>query len=147
MKRVERSITIAAPADRVFDVASSLDDLPRWQSGIVSARQTSAGPVSVGATALIVRELMGQRLEVPLTVTTYEPPRLLQLHTEVSGVAADASIAVEETDATTSRVTFAMEIRGSGFTSFMEPMVASAADGDIGTSLKRLKEQLETTSQ
>jgi uncharacterized membrane protein len=147
VKRVERSITIAAPAERVFEFASSLDDLPRWQSGIVSARQTSAGPVAVGATALIVRELIGQRVEVPLTVTAYRPPQLLQLHTEVSGVAADAKIAVEETDTTTSRVTFAMEISGSGFTSFMEPMVASAADGDIGTSLERLKQQLEASSQ
>jgi uncharacterized membrane protein len=147
VKRVERSISITAPAARVFDFASSLEDLPRWQSGIVSARQTSPGPVAVGAAALIVRELMGQRLEVPLTVTAYQPPQLLELHTEVSGVAADASIAVEETDASTSRVTFAMEIRGSGFTSFMEPMVASAADGDIGTSLEGLKQQLETSSQ
>lgn len=145
MKRVERSIAIAAPADRVFEFASALENLPSWQSGIVSARQTSPGPVGVGSTALIVRELMGQRLEVPLTVTAYQPPQLLQLHTEVSGVAADASVAVEASGDRTSRVTFAMEIRGSGFTSFMEPMVASAAEGDIGTSLERLKQQLEVS--
>ena len=40
-------------------------------------------------------------------------------------------------------LTFAMEIRGSGFTAFMEPMIASAAKGDINTSLERLVKRFE----
>jgi len=34
-----------------------------------------------------------------------------------------------------------MEIRGSGFTGFIEGMIASAAGGDIDASLERLKER------
>jgi uncharacterized membrane protein len=143
VRRVERSIAIRAAAERVFAFASSLDELPRWQSGIVTARQTSPGAVGVGSTALIVRELMGQRLEVPLTVTAYDPPRLLQLHTEVSGVTANATIEIQPTAEDACTATLAMEISGSLLTSFMEPMIASAAEGDIGTSLDRLKEQME----
>ena len=140
MKRVERSLTIPAPADTVFSFASSLDGLPRWQSGIASAEMTSTGPMRIGSTALVVRELMGQRIEAPLEVTAYDPPRLLQLHSEVSGVKADAILRVEPDGADASRVTFAMEIRGSGFTSFIESMIASAAESDIGASLQRLKD-------
>jgi uncharacterized membrane protein len=140
VKRVERSLTIPAPAATVFSFASSLDDLPRWQSGIASAEMTSTGPMRIGSTALVVRELMGQRIEAPLEVTAYDPPRLLQLHSEVSGVKADAILQVEPDGADASRVTFAMEIRGSGFTSFIESMIASAAESDIDASLERLKD-------
>jgi uncharacterized membrane protein len=140
VKRVERSIIIPASADEVFGFASSLDDLPRWQSGVVSTEMTSSGPMLVGSTALVIRELMGQRIEAPLEVTGYDPPRMLQLHSEVSGVKADAILEVEPEGTDASRVTFAMEIRGSGFTSFIESMIASAAESDIDASLERLKD-------
>jgi hypothetical protein len=34
------------------------------------------------------------------------------------------------------------EVRGSGLTSFMEPMIASAAGSDLATSLERLRAAL-----
>lgn len=138
VKRVERSAEIPVPADRVFALVSSLADLPRWQAGIRSAEQTSAGPMGVGATAIVVRELMGQRIEAPLTVTAYEPPHLLALSSEVSTVRADAAIEVVPRDASSSRVTFSMEINASGLTAFMEPMIAAAAERDLAASLERL---------
>ncbi len=144
---MERSIDIPAAPRAVFDYASSLDNLPSWQSGIASAKMTSSGPMSIGSTALVVRELMGQRIEAPLEVIAYEPPRRLQLHSEVSGVRADAILEVEPDDSGGSRVTFAMEIRGSMLTAFMESMIASAAEGDIGSSLERLKTALAGEAQ
>lgn len=138
VKRVERSAEMPVPADRVFAFVSALEDLPRWQAGVRSAEQTSPGPMSVGTTALVVRELMGQRIEAPLLVTAHEPPRLLALSSEVSGVRADARIEVAALDTVRSRVTFSMEITGSGLTAFMEPMIAAATERDLAASLERL---------
>ncbi len=42
-------------------------------------------------------------------------------------------------DGRATELTFAMEIRGSMLTAFVEPMIASAAGGDIDTSLARLQ--------
>ncbi len=140
MQRVERRAVIGASPSEVFAYLADLNNLAEWQSGVVEARLTSGGQMGVGTTAVVARELMGQRMEAPLTVTAYEPPRHLAIGSEVSGVKAHATLdlapagAGEATD-----LAFAMEIRGSLLTGFMEPMIASAAGGDIDASLQRLQ--------
>ena len=79
MRRVEAGITIAAPPEAVFAFVADLANLPRWQSGIVSAERTSPDPVGVGSTARVVRDMAGQSLTVDLTITDFEPGRRLAL--------------------------------------------------------------------
>jgi uncharacterized protein YndB with AHSA1/START domain len=142
MQRVERTGTLPAPPDAVFAYLSDLDRLPEWQAGIVDARRTSDGPLGVGSTASVTRELMGQRVVAPLTVTAYDPPRRLGIGSEVSGVRAAATLDLEPAaDGTATSLRFVMEVRASGFTSFMEPMIARAAGGDIEASLARLADR------
>ena len=139
MQRVERSALIPAPPSEVFAYLSNLDNLAEWQTGIVSAEREDAGPMQVGSSARVTRELMGQRLAVPLAVTEYEPPGRLGIASEVSGVRAAAMLELSDADdGTATQLSFAMEISGSGMTRFMEPMIAGAATGDIEASLQRL---------
>lgn len=142
MQRVERRAVIGAPPAEVFAYLSDLDHLAEWQAGVTDARRTSETEMGIGATAVVTRELMGQRIEAPLTVTEYDPPRRLSIGSEVSGVKAQGTLDLAEADdGRTTDLTFAMEIRGSMLTSFMEPMIAGAAGGDIDASLKRLQER------
>ena len=142
MKRVERRAVIGAPPAEVFAYLSDLENLAEWQMGVKSARPTSEGEMRVGATALVARELMGQTIEAPLTITEYDPPTRLAIGSEVSGVKAHGTLDLAPTsDRAGTDLTFAMEIRGSMLTAFMEPMIASAAGGDIDASLKRLQER------
>jgi carbon monoxide dehydrogenase subunit G len=144
MQRVERTARIgAAPAD-VFAFLADLDRLPEWQSGIVSAEITSPGQVGVGSTARVVRELMGQRIEAPLTITAYEPPRRLAIDGEVSGVRATAELDLSAANGAATDLRFAMEIRAGGMARFMEPMIAGAAGGDIDESIRRVQERFDT---
>jgi carbon monoxide dehydrogenase subunit G len=142
MKRVERRAVIGTSPAELFAYLSDLENLSEWQMGVKSARPTSEGEMRVGATALVARELMGQTIEAPLTITEYDPPRRLAIGSEVSGVKAHGTLDLAPTpDGTATDLAFAMEIRGSMLTSFMEPMIASAAGGDIDASLKRLQER------
>ena len=144
MQRVERRTVIGAPPSEVFTYLSDLDKLSEWQTGITDARRTSDGDMGVGSTALVTRELMGQRIEAPLTVTEYEPPHRLAIGSEVSGVKAHATLELAPTEnGEATDLSFAMEIRGSMLTGFMEPMIASAAGGDIEATLARLKKRFE----
>jgi uncharacterized protein YndB with AHSA1/START domain len=139
MQRVEHSASLPIPPDEVFAYLADLDHLPEWQAGVVEARRTSEGPVALGATATVTRELMGDRIVAPLTITSYDPPHRLGIGTEVSGVRVDATLTLIPADeGTATELAFAMEIRASGFSRFMEPMIASAARGEIETSLARL---------
>ena len=145
MQRVERRAVIGAPPSEVFAYLSDLNNLADWQSGVVEARLTSDGEMGVGTTAIVARELMGQRMEAPLTVTDYDPPQRLAIGSEVSGVRANATLDLAPVaDGEATDLAFAMEIRGSLLTGFMEPMIASAAGGDIEATMARLKERFET---
>ena len=140
MQRVERNAVLAAPPGEVFAYLSNLETLAEWQTGITDARITSEGETGVGSTALVTRELMGQRIEAPLTVTEYEPPRHIAIGSEVSGVKVLATLDLAPTeDGRATDLAFSMEIRGSMLTRFMEPMIASAAGGDIEATLGRLE--------
>jgi uncharacterized protein YndB with AHSA1/START domain len=138
MKRVERRAHVAAPPGAVFDYLANLENLPQWQSGVISAQRTSPGDLGVGSTALVVRDVMGNRVEAPLTITAYDPPRRLAIATEISGVKAAAHLDLAAAGDEGTDLRFAMEIRGSFLTSFMEPMIAGAAGGEIDASLARI---------
>ena len=146
MKRVARSARIGAPPATLFAYLSDLDNLAEWQSGVVSAERTSHGELGVGSTARVVRELMGQRMEAPLTITEYEPPHRLAIASEVSGVKAAGYLSLSPAPESATDLTFAMEIRGSLLTAFMEPMIAGAAAGEVEASLARLAERFATTA-
>jgi uncharacterized protein YndB with AHSA1/START domain len=138
MKRVERTATIAVPPDELFAYLADLDKLDEWMAGIVSAEVTSGGDLGVGSTARVVRALGSQQVEAPLTVAEYDPPRRLVITSEVSGVNVAASLDLAPAGSATD-LRFAMEIRGSMLTRFMEPMIAGAAGGEIDATLDRLR--------
>ena len=143
MRRVDASQQLPAEPQRVFDFVADLANLPRWQSGIVSAELTSPPPVGVGSTAHVVRELMGQRLAVDLAVTAYEPGRRLALASAVSGIRIDALLELEPVSAGT-LARFSMGIQAHNvFMKPMEGMVAGAASSDLASSLDRLQAALE----
>ena len=146
MQRVEATARIAAAPEDLFAYLADLDNVAEWQGGVTSARRTSEGPMGIGATATVVRDLMGQRIEAPLTVNAYEPPRRLGIGSEVSGVRVQAELDLAPADdGRATDLVFGMEIRASGFTSFMEPMIASAAKGEVSASLERVKSRFYPT--
>ncbi len=139
MQRIERTAIVNAPPEEVFAYVSDLANLPEWMSGVVVAERTSGDAMGVGASVRVVRELMGQRVEAPLTVTVFEPPSRMAIGGNVSGVSATADLELAPSGEGATDLRFAMEIRGSGLTSFMEPMIAGAARGDVDASLARIQ--------
>ena len=143
MRRVEAGITIAAPPEAVFAFVADLANLPRWQSGIVSAERTSPDPVGVGSTARVVREMAGQSLTVDLTITAFEPGRRLALASGASGVSVTATLEMEPNDDATV-VRSGIEIKaGSLFMAPLEGMIANAAGGELASGLERLRDAVE----
>ena len=143
MRRVDASQQLPAAPERVFEFVADLANLPRWQTGIVSAELTSPPPVGIGSTAHVVRELMGQRLAVDVTVTAYEPGQRLGLASAASGIGIDAVLELEPAPAGT-LARFSMDIRAENV--FMKPLegaIAGAAASDLATSLDRLRAALD----
>ena len=143
MRRVEAGITIAAPPAEVFAFVADLANLPRWQTGIVSAEQTSPDPVGVGSTARVVRTMAGQSLTVDLTITDFEPGRRLALASQASGVSVTATLEMDPVDGGTVARS-GIEIKaGSVFMAPLEGMIANAAAGELASGLERLRDAVE----
>ena len=144
MQRVERMASIGTPPAELFAYLADLDNLDEWMAGIVSAEVTSGGELGVGTTARVVRALGSQQVEAPLSVAEYDPPRHLVITSEVAGVNVAASLDLEPAVDDSTDLRFAMEIRGSMLTRFMEPMIAGAAGGEIDATLERLRARFAT---
>lgn len=144
MQRAESTATIPASADRLFAFLADPANLPAWQTGILSAEITSTGPIGPGSTARIVRVVMGQRVTADLKMTVHEPSTRLVLETEVSGVAAEATLELAPTGDET-RLRFAMAFTARNlFMAPFEGMAAGAASADIASSLDRLRTHFAT---
>jgi uncharacterized protein YndB with AHSA1/START domain len=143
MRRVEAGITIAAPPAEVFAFVADLANLPRWQTGIVSAEPTSPEPVGRGSTARVVRDMAGQSLTVDLTVTDFEPGRRLALASQASGVSVTATLEMDPVDGGTVARS-GIEIKaGSLFMAPLEGVIANAAAGELASGLERLRDAVE----
>jgi carbon monoxide dehydrogenase subunit G len=69
------SQTISRPVSEVFEYWANPDNIPAWQSGIVSYSRTSSGPLSVGTTYAITRKAIGMKQETTGEYTAFEPGR------------------------------------------------------------------------
>lgn len=69
------SQTINRPIAEVFAYWSNPDNIPSWQSGVVTYKRTSADPIGVGTTYAITRKALGLKQETSGEYTTYEANR------------------------------------------------------------------------
>jgi len=140
MQRAEATASIPAPAGDLFAFLADPTNLPNWQTGILSAELTSQPPVGVGSKARVVRQLMGQRIVADLVMTAFEPDHRLVLESTVSGVAAVATLELAPRDDGT-ELHFTMSFTAQSiFMAPFEGMAAGAAQGDLASSLDRLRD-------
>lgn len=139
MRTVTASANVDAPPEAVFDFLADLANLPRWQTGVVSAELTTAGPIGVGSRAHVVRELMGQRMAVDLELIDHRPGQRLELASETSGIRVVAALELAAARGGT-HLTFSMWIQAQNlFLGPLEGVVAGAAERDIADSVERVR--------
>jgi uncharacterized protein YndB with AHSA1/START domain len=137
----ENTVMIARPIEDVFGFLSDLENIPRWNYAIIETRKVSEGPVGVGTTYRQVRSVPS-RSEERLEITTYDPPRQLEIRGQLGPFASRLVYALEAIPAGT-RVanTVELELRGPGrlLGRVAVPRVREAVAANLG----RLKELLE----
>jgi carbon monoxide dehydrogenase subunit G len=69
------SQTINRPLAEVFDYWANPDNIPAWQSGIVSYSRTSSGPLAAGTTYAITRKAIGMKQATTGAYTAFEKDR------------------------------------------------------------------------
>lgn len=85
MPSVEVQTTIAAPPERVFAVATDLENIVENVSGIDSVEILSDGPFGEGTRWRETRTLYGKQATEEMWVTGFDPPRSYVVEAESHG--------------------------------------------------------------
>jgi len=145
MARCAKSIVINRPVDDVFEYMNDVRRELEWQPQLIEAEQSPAGPTAVGSRRRYVSEFMGKRLVNTYVVKIYEPnDRLVVETTKDSVLDASSEIRWEAVPEGT-RVTMALDGRPKGALRFVPASILeSTFENEVVTTLKRLKERLES---
>ncbi len=90
MTRVETSVHVAAPPERVWAVVSDPRNLPRWDRHIVGVEGVPEEGLREGVSYTTVLRFMGVRARVRAEVLAWEPPHRAVVR--VSGPVAEATV-------------------------------------------------------
>jgi uncharacterized membrane protein len=141
--RVEESIVINRPLQEVFDYVSDVGNYPEWMAHALEVRKDTEGPPQQSDRFILAIKSVGRRWETPYERTSYEPNR------HYTDRAVGGPIPNQQWDCTFeevsggTRLTRAVEAEADGLLKLLEPLQKRAAERQLRTDLKTLKDLLE----
>jgi hypothetical protein len=142
MARIEESIEIKAPVEKVFAITTDASRWSTWHTAIPEAEQTSEGPVGIGTTSKGIIRLMGRSMPWTATATEYELNRKFGKNIDSGSVCVEQHNIYTPTPGGT---IFGMiyDMKFSGCIRLMSPMLVRAMRKEMKNSLVKLKQVLE----
>ena len=144
MAKIEESVIIDRPVEDVWKVVTDLSKVPKWITEVLELRQTSSGPLGVGATCEFREKMRYTTMTILSRVTEYELNRRLSFE-HVSGP-AKGSIITFSMDSIEGKTKFTNtnDMKFSGFYKLLGPFITPSLSRAVVTSLGNLKRILES---
>jgi len=142
MSRIEESVQINKPSDRVFGYVTDLTNLPKWETNILEAERTHDEETGVGIKYRGVSKTMGQRMAWESEVTTTNPPESWE-ETITSGSSVIKERLTFESIEGGTKFTLVYDMQAGGFLKLLAPMVTSSMRKQVKENLANLKKILE----
>jgi hypothetical protein len=145
MARIEESVEIKKPADKVFAYTTDAKSWPKWQTILPQAEQTSPGPVAVGTTFKGVVHMMGLSFKWTSKATECQPPgKFGKIITSMPMIVDQHNTYIPIEGGTKFTIVYDLKIRG--FYKLMSPVLVSKMRTELRKSLGNLKGVLEAQS-
>ena len=142
MARIEESVEIKCPVDKVFEYTTDAKSWPKWQSIILEAEQTSQGPWSVGTTFEGTTRLMGLSMKWTAKATEYEPNKKWTKNINSGSITINEHVNYEPIEGRI-KFTIVYDMKVGGLFRLFSPMVVSSMRKETKKSLSNLKSILE----
>jgi len=139
---VETSILIKRPIEEVFTYMTDPAYQSQYDEGLKDIRYTPQGRVGLGTKITEVRSFLGRKIETTMEVIDYEPNRKYA-RTSLKPFPLTGSVTFTR-DEKGVKVTWRWEGQPGGFFALAEPVVTANFRNSSETTLKRVKEQLES---
>jgi uncharacterized membrane protein len=142
MARIEESIEVKCPVDKVFAYTTDAKNWPKWQSFIPEAEQTSQGPVNVGTTFKGVSRMMGQSMKWTAVATGFESNRKWGKKITSGSLAIEEHMTYNPVEGGTI-FTIVYDMKVGGLLKLLSPVMAGSMRRETKKSLGNLKGILE----
>jgi len=142
MIRFEESMVINRPVDEVWDYLTHVENMPKWDRGVLEARQTSEGPASVGSTVQVRRQMLGRQRIAEFRLSEYAPNTRLALEAKRGHMTAQSRFTFEAVAGGT-RLTQTSEIELSGWVKLLTPILIPMLRRDGREDFANLKRILD----
>ena len=145
MARIEDSVEIRRPPDKVFAYTTDARSWPKWQTIIPRSEQTSPGPVGVGTTFKGTSRMMGLSMKWTAKATEYEPPKKYGKNITSAGMFIEQHNTYNPIEGGM-RFTLVYDLKVRGIFKLFSPMLVSTMRKELKKSLGNLKGVLEAQS-
>lgn len=142
MIRINDSIQIECSPKEVFDYVADLDNIPKWQSEVVTSKVDTAGPVKIGTHFTEEVKMGPMRATASCEVTEYEPEKLLAFSAISSSMDYEGRITVEPLVKGT-RLTLEGTADPKGFWRILQPFLKGEFRNSVRKELTAIKGILE----
>jgi uncharacterized protein YndB with AHSA1/START domain len=143
MVRIEESIEIKCPVEKVFAYTTDAKNWPKWQSIILEAEQTSQGPVNVGTTFNGVSRMMGRSMKWTAIAKEYESNKKWSKNITCGSMAIEEHVIYKPFEAGGTTFTILYDMKVGGFLKLLSPVMAGSMRKETKKSLGNLKSILE----
>jgi uncharacterized protein YndB with AHSA1/START domain len=144
MSKFEASVMIDRPVEEVWRFITDLSKLPIWDQEVLEPKQTSAGPLGVGATCEFGAKMGNTTMTILMRVTEFEPNRRCsfeQITGPLKGTTESDSL---ETIEGKTRFTRTGDLKFSGFYKLLGPFITPGMRRAVVASLGNAKRILES---
>lgn len=142
MARIEESVEIKRPVEKVFAYTTDAKSWPKWQSTIPEAEQTSQGSVRVGTTFKGIIRMMGLGMKWTAKATEYDANRKFGKNIVCGPITNQQHNTYDPTEGGT-KFTIIYDLKVGGLMKLFSPMVVSSTRKGLKKALGNLKGILE----
>lgn len=144
MAKLEKSIVINAPWQKVDAIANDGHRTPEWYEGVESTVVDAAYP-QVGGVAKQVYRAGGMAFDVTMTVEAYEPGKLLHLRMDGMIDGTQQWMIEPQGDTTRLSVVFDYDVPGGGLGKIADKLIIERVNSaNLDKSLENLKKLAES---
>ena len=147
IERNNRTVTIAAPIERVFELLSSPEQTPQWLVGVRSVKILTPGEIQVGSETLSSVDALGRSWEARGRCVALEPPNHIAIETRMGPgfkSRSDSRLRAESASKTVLDAELAFERPAGPLGALFNAFGArDRIEKDFDTSLQNLQAMLE----
>ena len=136
-------VEIGAPVSDVFTFISDVENIPRWQSDVVTSKVHTSGPMRVGTRFEEDVMILGRRIQTVCEVVEYLPTKKFGFKSNSAGPIHYGGSFFLEPNGRGTRLTIDIEISLRGLWRIAEPFFGFEVRSGVNKEMKTLKSLLE----